>query len=346
MHLELAARRFIVAVASILTVSTAATAQVRIRDITIQDQLVPVRLVGYGLVVGLDGTGDRVQGGQSSGQTVQSVANLLRRFDVEVPPEVLRLRNVAAVLVTAEVSPYLRPGGRFEVHVSSVADARSVRGGVLWMTPLISEVGGEPVATAQGNLLVSDGTLGRGGYTVETTARIPTGGLLESDMPRPAFASSSRLLLREPDLGTAARIAAAVNTAIGAGTASVEDPGSVALNLPADLAQRATTLSRVEELRVQPLRQTRIIIDGRDGTVVAGGDLSVGEAVVSHGAVTLTIGAAGGTAAPGEVRVPGGTSAQQIASALHALQTPAGEIAAIFESLREVGALAAEVVIR
>lgn len=346
LHLELAARRFIVAVASILTVSTAATAQVRIRDITIQDQLVPVRLVGYGLVVGLDGTGDRVQGGQSSGQTVQSVANLLRRFDVEVPPEVLRLRNVAAVLVTAEVSPYLRPGGRFEVHVSSVADARSVRGGVLWMTPLISEVGGEPVATAQGNLLVSDGTLGRGGYTVETTARIPTGGLLESDMPRPAFASSSRLLLREPDLGTAARIAAAVNTAIGAGTASVEDPGSVALNLPADLAQRATTLSRVEELRVQPLRQTRIIIDGRDGTVVAGGDLSVGEAVVSHGAVTLTIGAAGGTAAPGEVRVPGGTSAQQIASALHALQTPAGEIAAIFESLREVGALAAEVVIR
>jgi flagellar P-ring protein FlgI len=343
-----AARRgVILAAVSILFMAGAAAAQeIRIRDLTIQDQLVPVRLVGYGLVVGLDGTGDRVQGGQSSGQTVQSVANLLRRFDVEVPPEMLRLRNVAAVLVTAEVSPYLRPGGRFEVHVSSVADARSVRGGVLWMTPLISEVGGEPVATAQGNLLISDGGVGRGSYTVETTARIPTGGLLERDMPRPAFASSSRLLLREPDLGTATRIAAAVNAGVGAGTASVEDPGSVALNLPADLAQRMTTLSRVEELRVQPLRQTRIIIDGRDGTVVAGGDLTIGEAVVSHGAVTLTVGSAGGTASPGEVRVPGGTSAQQIASALHALQTPATEIAAIFESLREVGALAAEVVIR
>ena len=325
---------------------TAHAQDVRIRDLTIQDQFVPVRLVGYGLVVGLDGTGDRVQGGQSSGQTVQSVANLLRRFDVEVPPEMLRLRNVAAVLVTAEVSPYLRPGGRFEVHVSSVADARSIRGGVLWMTPLISEVGGDPVATAQGNLLISDGAMSRGGYTVETTARIPTGGLLEMDMPRPAFASSSRLLLKEPDLGTASRIAAAVNYDVGPGTATVEDPGSVALNLPADAAQRITTLTRVQELRVQPLRQTRIVIDGRDGTVVAGGDLTVGEAVVSHGAVTLTVGAAGGAAAPGEVRVPGGTSAQQIASALHALQTPATEIAAIFASLREIGALTAEVVIR
>lgn len=320
-------------------------AQVRIRDLTIQEQFVPVRLVGYGLVVGLDGTGDRVQGGDG-GQTVQSVANLLRRFDVEVPPEVLRMRNVAAVLVTAEVSPYLRPGGRFEVHVSSVADARSVRGGVLWMTPLISEVGGTPVATAQGNLLISDGALGRGGYTVETTARIPTGGLLERDMPRPSFASSSRLLLKQPDLGTATRIATAVNAALGAGTASVEDPGSVALTLPEDAAQRMTALSRVEELAVQPVRVTRIIIDGRDGTIVGGGDLSVAEAVVSHGAVTLTIGDAGGAAGPGEVRVPGGTSAQQIASALHALATPPTEIAAIFEALREVGALAAEVTIR
>lgn len=331
----------------LLTPGWVGAQEVRVRDLTIQDQFVPVRLVGYGLVVGLDGTGDRAQGGQNGGQTVQSVANLLRRFDVEVPPEMLRLRNVAAVLVTAETSPYLRPGGRFEVHVSSIGDARSVRGGVLWMTPLIAEAGGEPVATAQGSLLISDGGVGRGSYTVETTARIPNGGLLERDMPRPAFASSSRLLLRQPDLGTAARIATAVNAAMGAGTATVEDPGSVALTLPADPVQRVTTLSQVEELRVQPVRANRIVIDGRDGTVVAGGELSVGEAVVSHGAVTLAIGAADGAeAGPGLVRVPGGTSAQQIAAALHALQTPPSEIAAVFESLREVGALGAEVVIR
>lgn len=321
----------------------------RISDLTIQETSVPVRLVGYGLVVGLDGTGDRPAGGQTGGHTVQSVANLLRRFDVDVPPEVLRMRNVAAVLVTAEVSPYLRAGGRFEVHVSSIGDARSVRGGVLWMTPLISDVGGVPVATAQGSLMISDGGNARGSYTIETTARIPSGGLLEGDLPRPAFATASRLLLREPDLGTATRVALAVNASLGEGTARVEDPGSVALNLPEDVAARIASLTQVNELRITPLRVSRIIIDGRDGTVVAGGDLAIGDAVVSHGLITLNIGGGaegGGEGGTGDLRVPAGTSAQQIAAALHAFDTPPGEIAAIFESLREIGALTAEVVIR
>ncbi len=307
----------------------------------------PLRLMGYGLVVGLDGTGDRTTGGRSSGHTVQSVANLLRRFDIEVPGEVLRTRNVAAVLVTAEVSPYLRPGGRFEIHVSSVGDARSLRGGVLWVTPLISDVGGSPVASAQGALLISDGGMARGDYTVETTSRIPQGGLLETDLPRPAFASSTRLLLREPDLALARRIVDAVNQQIGPGTALVEDPGSIALALPDAGADRTDALVRIGELGVDPIVRPRIVIDGRDGTVVTGGAVSVGAGVVSHGAVTLTIGdpgAAGG--APGDVRMPAGATAQQIAAALHAVQTPPTEIAAIFASLREVGALTAEVVVR
>ena len=335
--------------ALLLTVVGRGHAQdVRIRDLTIQDQTVPVRLMGYGVVVGLDGTGDRSSGGQSGGPTVQSVANLLRRFDVEVPAEVLRTRNVAAVLVTAEVSPYLRPGGRFEIHVSSVGDARSMRGGVLWMTPLVSDVGGQPVATAQGSLLLSEGVTDRRSGSVQTTARIPTGGVLEVDLPRPAFASVSRLVLRQPDLATATRIAEAINTAIGAGSASVEDPGAVALTLATGGGDRASVLTRISELRVQPDRPNRVVIDGRDGTVVAGGDLAVGPAMVSHGAITLSIGTAAATGAgsPGDVQVPVGTSVQQIASALHAVRTPPAEIAAIFESLREVGAIAAEVVIR
>ncbi len=322
--------------------------EVRIGDLTIQETAVPVRLVGYGLVVGLDGTGDRPAGGSSGGHTVQSVANLLRRFEIDVPASVLRMRNVAAVLVTAEVSPYLRPGGRFEVTVSSVGDARSIRGGVLWMTPLLSDVGASAVASAQGPLLVSDGGTARGGYAVETTARIPGGGLLESALPRTEFASGSRLLLRQPDLATATRVALAVNAEFGDGTAAVEDPGSVVLSLPEDPVARIGALTRVDELRIAPSRASRIIIDSRDGTVVAGGELAVGAAVVSHGLVTLSIGGDGGAAggAPGDVRVPTGTSAQQIASALHAFETPPGEIAAIFESLSEIGALPAEVVIR
>ncbi|MEX2584025.1 MAG: flagellar basal body P-ring protein FlgI [Gemmatimonadota bacterium] len=331
----------------LLPATAAGQQQTRVADLTIQESSVPVRLVGYGLVVGLDGTGDRPAGGSTGGHTVQSVANLLRRFDVDVPPDVLRMRNVAAVLVTAEVSPYLRPGGRFEVHVSSVGDARSVRGGVLWMTPLISDVGGIPVATAQGPLMISDGGNARGSYVVETTARIPAGGLLESGLPAVEFATASRLLLRQPDLGTAMRVAAAVNAEIGAGTAIVEDPGSVALTLPEDGIERIELLTLVNEIRLETARPTRIVIDSRDGTVVAGGDLAVGAAVVSHGLVTLSIGGDGvGGGGPGDLQVPAGTSAQEIASALHAFQTPPTEIAAIFESLTEIGALSAEIVIR
>lgn len=320
--------------------------EVRVRDLTLGDAVVPVRLMGYGLVVGLDGTGDRATGGRGSGQTVHSVANLLRRFDVEVPAELLRTRNVAAVLVTAEVSPYLRSGGRFPVHVASLGDARSLRGGVLWMTPLVMEAGGEPVASAQGAMLISDGGSARGSYTVETTARSPEGGVLEADLPRPAFAAQSRLVLREPDLGTALRIAEAINREVGAGTARVEDPGAVALTPPGD--DRAVLLARIGELRVRPDRPSRVVIDGRDGTVVAGGEVRVGPATVSHGAVTLAIGAPpeGGPGGPGEVRVPEGTSVREVASALHAVRAPPAEIAAVFESLRAVGAIGAEVVVR
>jgi flagellar P-ring protein precursor FlgI len=289
---------------------------------------------------------------------VQSVVNLLRRFNVEVPAEVMRMRNVAAVLVTAEVSPYLRAGGKFEIHVSSMGDARSLRGGVLWMTPLVADAGGQPVATAQGPLLISDGVDTRVRDAIETTARIPAGGLLEGELPRTAFATANRLLLREPDVGTASRIAAAINGTFGPNSAKVEDPGSIALTV-ADTSDRAAVMTRIRELAVRPDRPARIVIDARDGTVVAGGDLTVGEAVVSHGAVTLTIGApqpaaagapagAASTApeAPGDVRVAPGTSVQRVAAALHAVQTPPAEIAAIFAALREIGAISADVVVR
>lgn len=332
-----------------LAVSTAplSAQEVRIRDLTIQESAVPLRLMGYGIVVGLDGTGDRATGGRGAGHTVQSVANLLRRFDVEVPAEMMRTRNVAAVLVTAEVSPYLRAGGRFEVHVSSLGDARSIRGGVLWMTPLVADVGGEAVASAQGPLLVSDGGMGRGSYVVETTARLPAGGILERPLPSPAFAAASRLLLKEPDLASAAAIANLINAQVGGGTAAVEDPGSIALNLPDDLGARAASLVQIGELALVAPERPRLIVDSRDGTVVVGGTVQVGSAVVSHGALTLAIGgAAGGDPQFGDVRMPAGTTAQDVASALQAVQTPPVEIAAIFEALREVGALGVEVVVR
>lgn len=333
----------------LLPVLAHAQGDVKIRDLTTPEGALPVRLVGYGLVVGLDGTGDRAIGGQSAGQTVQSVINILRRFNVEVPADLLRMRNVAAVLVTAEVSPFLRSSGRFEVQVSSMGDARSLKGGVLYMTPLVADPNGPALATAQGPLMVSEGgATTRYASTIETSARIPTGGILEADLPRPTIAATSRLLLREPDLGTATRIATAINTAMGEKTAVVEDEGSVQVTL-ADSVVKPTAYAKIRELSIKPEARPRIVIDGKDGTVVAGGDMTVGVATVSHGAITLTLGpdvSSDTTAIPGSVRLPANISVQRVAAALHAVRTPPSEIAAIFASLREVGALTAEVIVR
>lgn len=333
--------------------SLSAQETIRLRDLTIEDHAVPVRLMGYGLVVGLDGTGDWDLGGTQGGMTVNSVVNLLRRFGIQLPVEALRTRNVAAVLVTAEVSPYLRSGGHFEVHVSSIGDARSLRGGVLWMTPLMSDVATEAVASAQGSLLMADmagmnGRLGMGAYrAIENSGRIPSGGLLEADLPRPQFASSSKLMLRDPDITMATRIASAINKELGDGTASVEDPGAVALTFKDTKADRATLMAKIQDLRVQPQVEARLIIDSRDGTIIAGGELTVGEATVSHGGITLTIGANDTTAAPpNALKMASGTPVTRVAAALHAVQAPPAEIAAIFESLRSIGAIAADVEVR
>src|SRR5207244_3263262 len=162
-----------------------AATQSRIGDLTVHGGDVPRRLSGYGLVVGLDGTGDRSFGGGTSGaMTVRSVVNLLRRFNVEVPADRMRLRNVAAVLVTAEVSPYLRAGGRFEVQVSALGDASSLRGGVLWITPLVTDPNQAPVATAQGPLFLESEDGSRAlSWRRGNSGRIENGGLIEVDPP-------------------------------------------------------------------------------------------------------------------------------------------------------------------
>lgn len=340
-----------VAIAALVVPSALAAQRVPIRDLVVDDQAVPLRLVGYGLVTGLAGTGDIAYSGRNAQHTVQSVANLLRRFDIVVPPEVLRTRNVAAVLVTAEVSPWLRPGGRFEVQVSSVGDARSLRDGVLWMTPLVSEVGGAALATAQGQLVVDDADVVRRrvGYS-GASGRIVTGGVVEVDLPRPVFATSTKLILRHPDIGVAARIASTIDSIVGPETAKVEDPGSIALTLTDSGGGPAIALERIRNLTVEVQRVARIVIDQRTGTVVAGGDLTLGPGLVSVGGLALTIGGVSADSAAGNsnsvVRVPSGATVQQLAAALHAVRTPPQQVAQVFEALRAVGAISAEVIAR
>lgn len=332
-----------------LTAPAIAAQESTVGDLTHLDS-VPLRLMGYGLVVGLDGTGDRALGGLAGGSfTVQSVANLLRRFEVEVPDELLRTRNVAAVLVTAEASPWLRPGGRFTVHVSSLGDATSLRGGVLWMTPLVADVGGEPLAAAQGPLVLPE-TQGQRApvrYQGGTSAQIPDGGVMELDLPREAGSSELQLFLRQPDPVMAERIAEALNNALGEGVAFVEDPGSVRISE----AGQDFSIAAIQSVAVTAVRRPVILVDSGDGTVVAGGGIRIGEAVVSHEGMTLVLQdpaalVPDALAAAGEIRMPEGVSVQDVAAALHSVGASSREIASILRALRDVGALQAEVVVR
>ncbi len=330
------------------------SAQVRVQDLAFHPGAVPRRLVGYGLVVGLDGTGDRSFGSLIGGtMTVRAVVNLLRRFNIEVPAERLRLRNVAAVLVTAEVSPWLRPGGRFEVQVAALGDATSLRGGVLWTTPLVTDPGAPPIGTAQGPVYVEDHHVARGPYGAGgNSGRIPDGGVLET---APAVADSApalRLELRTPSLAGATAVAAAVNAAYGDSAARVLDPGTVRLAPPKAGTDPLLYLAAIDTLPVAQAPAARLVINSREGTVVAGGLIPIGPAVVSHRGITLAIAGGGAPdAGPGQppaglVRVPAQASAQDVAAGLHAVGAKPEEIAAIFEALRSAGALNAEVVIR
>lgn len=342
-----------------LASSAVAQQEARIGDLTVRQGVVPRRLVGYGLVMGLDGTGDRSFGTQSSStMTVRSVVNLLRRFNIEVPPEQLRLRNVAAVLITAELSPYLRPGGRFEVQVAAMGDATSLRGGVLWITPLVADPDQAPLATAQGAIVVPTDGSGRISTRQGNAGRIADGGILEVDQPAVTLAGEPRLALRQPDLRTATRIAAAISAAFGAGTARADDPGSILLNPGAERADSLSAwLAAVDTLPVALAESPRIVIDGRDGTVVIGGEIRLGPATVSHRGITVQVGgdapaaaqaadSAAGSSGAGLVRANPGSSVQTLVAGLHAAGARPPEVAAIFEALRAAGAVRADVIVR
>jgi len=342
----------VLVLATLVAPALPARAQVRVADLTTHPGDITRRIVGYGLVVGLNGTGDRSFGSSSSASpSVRSVVNLLRRFQIEVPSDRLRLRNVAAVAVTAEISPYLRAGNRFEVQVSALGDATSLTGGVLWMTPLVEDPGAPPIGTAQGPLATSDANAEFHGYgqARANAGRILDGGSLEQDPPSPP-ALTPRLLLKRPDWTAAQRIAGAIQAAFGAGAAKVEDAGALTLVPPAARAgDLPGFLASVDSLGVTAVSPARVVLDAEAGTIVGGGDLTLDPAVITRAGYTLEIGAAAGsasTAGAGLVRMNGRATVADVAAALSAAGAKPAEVAAIFESLRTAGALHAEVLVR
>jgi flagellar P-ring protein precursor FlgI len=265
----------------------------KIRDLV---QVAGVRsnqLIGYGLVVGLDGSGDQTT---QAPFTTQSLENMLQQFGITVPASARpQLKNAAAVMVTAELPPFAKPGQAIDVTVASIGNAKSIRGGQLLMAPLRG-ADGNVYAVAQGSVVVGGvSAQGKSGSSVQVnisaSGRIPNGASVERIVASSFAGGDLTLNLNTADFTTAARIATAINQAYGAGTAQPLDGGSVSVRGPQDPAQKVAWLGAIQNLVVQPGdAPARIVVNSRTGTVVIGSDVRVTAAAVAHGAIQVAIG--------------------------------------------------------
>ena len=269
-------------------------AQVRVKDISYIDGVRANQLIGYGLVVGLDGTGDT----QRVVFTTQSLSAMLLRSGVRVDPSQLILRNVAAVMVTASLPPFANSGARIDVSVSSIGNARSIAGGMLLLTPL-NGADGETYALAQGPIQIasesSGGRAGAGSGKHFNSGRVPKGGMVERGVPI-QLAANNRLIFRlqEADFTTARRMAVALNQAAGnlgvaPNFASVRDSSTVVLDITGQANNLANFIAQVEALEVTPDVVAKVILNGSTGTVVMGENVRVSTVAVAHGGIDLRI---------------------------------------------------------
>ena len=266
-------------------------AAVRIKDLVEYDGVRGNDLVGYGLVVGLNGTGD---GLRNSPFTEEALANLLERLGINVAGEQFRPKNVAAVLVTANLPPFARAGGQIDVSVSAIGDSKSLRGGTLIMTPL-SAADGNIYAVAQGSL-IAGGVSASGEASeivrgVPTSAVIPAGARVEREVDFVlADIRDMRIALRNPDFTTAVRIEQAINNKLGNSIATMMDSGTVQLNIQRSGASSpAHLISMLENIEVITAQKARVVVDQRSGTIVLGDDVRISRVAISQGNLTLRV---------------------------------------------------------
>lgn len=271
--------------------SLSAAAATRIKDIASIQGVRENQLYGYGLVVGLNGTGDR----QSSFPTLQTVGNMLRKMGVHVSPSdvssKVRTRNIAAVMVTAKLPPLIRPGAKIDVLVSSLGDASSLDGGVLMQTPL-QGADGRVYAVAQGSLSTGLGLSGssRRGAPL-TVARIPEGALVEQEVPSTIVQGDYlSIVLKHPDFTTAARIIENINDTFSAPLASASDAGIIQVLIPEETADNLVGfIASLETISVEPDFKAKVVVNERTGTIVAGKDVKISTVAVSHGNISVQI---------------------------------------------------------
>ena len=344
----------------------------RIKDLAAIAGIRDNQLVGYGLVVGLDGTGDQTA---QTPFTIQTVRNMLLQMGVTTPetgnPQ---LKNVAAVMVHATLPPFSKTGATIDVTVSSMGNAKSLRGGSLVMTPL-KGADGSVYAMAQGNLVVGGfGAQTKDGSSitvnVPSVGRIPNGATVEREVVTPFLTDAALTLnLRSPDFTTATRMARAIDGVLGAGSAQALDGASIRVVSPANVEQRASFMSLVENIEMAPGEApAKVIVNSRTGTVVIGQKVQVSAAAVTHGSLTVSISNQPIVSQPGALSggttavVPNssidvkqeknrmflfnpGVSLNDIVQAVNKVGAAPGDLVAILEALKQAGALRAELII-
>jgi len=357
----------------VLTLGGELAQAVRIKDITSISGVRSNQLIGYGLVVGLNGTGDQTT---QTPFTVQSLKSMLAQLGVVIPANVNpQLKNVAAVMVHADLPAFSKPGQTIDVTVSSLGNAKSLRGGSLLMTPL-KGANGLSYALAQGNLIVSGfGADGADGSSVTvnvpSAGRIPNGATVEREVKNP-FSSAPLLVLNlnTPDFTTAERVAGSINDRMGKDTARPLDGVSIEIQAPVDPADKVAFMSVVENLLVTPASAAaKVIINSRTGTVVIGSEVRLSPAAVAHGNLTVSIAEAFAVSQPeafarrGEtVVIPNSTlsieeevnrmfvfdpgiTLNELVMAVNKVGVAPGDLVAILEALEQVGALHAQLIV-
>ncbi len=345
----------------------------RIKDIASIDGVRSNQLVGYGLVVGLDGSGDQTT---QTPFTVQSLKSMLAKLGVVVPANVNpQLKNVAAVMVHADLPAFIKPGQTIDVTVSSLGNAKSLRGGSLLMTPL-KGADGQTYALAQGNLIVSGfGADGADGSSVTvnvpSAGRIPNGASVERAVLSPFSQDPFVVMnLNHPDFTTALRVANSINDKLGKGVARPIDGASIEIQSPLNLSEKVAFVSVVENLLVDPgLAPARVIINSRTGTVVIGSEVRLDPAAVAHGSLTVSISENFEASQPapfarrGETVVTpssevtieeeksrmflldAGVTLNDLVTAVNKVGAAPGDLVAILEALERVGALHAKLIV-
>jgi flagellar P-ring protein FlgI len=344
----------------------------RVKDLASVSGVRANQLVGYGLVVGLDGTGDQTS---QAPFTIQSIRNMLTKFGVTIPANVNpQLKNVAAVTVHTDLPAFAKTGQNIDVTVSSIGNAASLRGGSLLMTPLRG-ADGEVYAIAQGSLTVSGfGISGKDGsrisINVPSSGRIPRGATVEREVSS-RFTTDPYVMLNlhAPDFTTATRLVDGINRLMGPLTASAIDSVSVRVNAPIDASQRIAYLSTLESIEIEPGEApARVIVNSRTGTVVIGAQVKVSPAAVAHGSLSVTITERTDVSQPGplsggqtvatartQIQVEqkdarmfvfnAGTNLDEIVRAVNQVGAAPGDLVAILEALKGAGALRAELIV-